>query len=61
MKTQKYCLHRNICIVTEIPTDGVLYQQSKKYVKCEDCNKILPIQRITTEEIKVPLIKTHTR
>jgi hypothetical protein len=28
------CRHEDICIVTEIPTDGISIQQEKRYVKC---------------------------
>lgn len=49
------CEHRNIEFVTEIPTNGKSFQQEKKYVRCEDCKELLPIDRIIFTEIKVPL------
>ena len=49
------CEHTNIIIVTETPNDGKFQQVSKKYVECEDCHEILPIQRITKINRKVTL------
>lgn len=49
------CHHLSIVVVTETPTNGVVQQMKKTYVQCEDCNKVLPIQRITKKDINVPL------
>lgn len=52
------CLHMNILVITEIPTDGINQQTEKIFVKCADCSEILPIQTITTETRYVPLVVT---
>lgn len=44
------CDHTDICVVKETPSDGKYMQQPKTYVKCNFCNEILPIKRITYEE-----------
>ncbi len=52
----KICHHEEICLVTEIPTDGKVQQAVKTYVKCSICNEILPIRSVTQKQIEVPLI-----
>jgi hypothetical protein len=54
---QEICQHQHICVITEIPTDGKIKQQEKVYVKCSQCNEVLPIQTIEQKTIEVPLIK----
>ena len=55
------CLHENIVIVTETPKGeitGITYtEMSKVYVQCQDCRRILPIKRISTEYRTIPLTK----
>ena len=55
----KDCKHTSIVLVKETPQGeigGVMhYEEPKTYVICEDCEVILPIYRITSKDIKVPL------
>lgn len=54
---ESQCIHENIVIVTETPTNGKLFETPKKYVICGDCRSRLPIKRITVKNINVPLTK----
>jgi flavoprotein len=49
------CQHEDICVIEEIPTDGINRQQGKVYVKCKLCSQILPIRSIEQKTIEVPL------
>ncbi len=51
----KTCIHSEIVVVTETPTNGKIFQPSKTYIKCAICGEILPIKRITRENINIPL------
>jgi hypothetical protein len=38
-KPNVICRHDEICVITEIPTDGISRQQEKVYVKCLLCDE----------------------
>lgn len=54
-KQNVICRHEEICVFTEIPTDGIVRQQEKVYVKCLLCDEVLPIRVIEQRTIEVPL------